>query len=129
MRRSLEAVLETPVSISIVTKGTLVARDRDLLAELSRRRHIEPATPHPRQRLRALPSVLRLDRQIREIVLDKFRAHAPEVAARWDVDYPGSHPRAAVRREVDARVRAAVRPTPLETGNLYETASPEPSAA
>jgi DNA repair photolyase len=174
MRRSLEALLEHPVPLSIVTKGTLVVRDRDLLAELSRVtdvsvifsictldtalwRQIEPVTPHPLQRLRALamlrdagieagillapilpgltddeatldavlaaasahgaqfviPSVLKLDHQIRDYILTRFAAHAPEVASDWAEDYPGSHPKAAVRRDVDGRVRAALARHPM----------------
>ena len=174
MRRSLEALVEHPVPFSIVTKGTLVVRDRDLLARLSQVtdvnvifsvctldtalwRQIEPATPHPRQRLRALtmlreagieagillapilpgltdddvtldavlsaaarhgarfviPSVLKIDHQIRDYILSRFAEHAPEVATRWADDYPGSHPKASVRRDVDRRVRAAVARHPL----------------
>jgi DNA repair photolyase len=180
MRASLEAVLDHPSPLSIVTKGTLVVRDRDVLARLSRHtdvtvifsvctldtalwRNIEPATPHPLQRMRALralrdagvhagillapilpgltdddatldavlgaaaasgaafviPSVLNLDHQIKDFVLDKVRRHAPEVADRWHADYPGSHPKAAVRKEVDARVRAAIRRTPLVARSVY----------
>lgn len=180
MRRSLEALLEHPSPMSIVTKGTLVVRDRDLLEALSRHtdvdvifsictldtslwRDIEPATPHPRQRLRALamlreagihagillapilpgltdddatldavlgaahdagaqfviPSVLKLDTQIKDFVLDKFRRHAPAVVERWEADYPGSHPKASLRKDVDARVRAAIRRTPLTAGSVY----------
>lgn len=180
MRASLEALIDHPTPMSIVTKGTLVVRDRDPLAELARQtdvtvifsvctldaalwRNIEPATPHPIQRMRALrllrdagihagillapilpgltdddatldavlgaagaagaafviPSVLKLDHQIKDFVLDKVRGHAPEVADRWDADYPGSHPKAAVRKAVDARVRAAIRRTPLVAGSVY----------
>ena len=70
-RRSLEALVERPLRIDLVTRGPLVVRDTDLLVELSRRsactvsisvpttdeeawRRLEPGTAHPLQRLRAL---------------------------------------------------------------------------
>jgi DNA repair photolyase len=172
MRRSLEALLHHPTPTSIVTKGTLVVRDRDLLTDLSRRtggdvrvifsiatlderfwRDLEPRTPAPRQRLRALrmlvdagitcgvllapilpgitdserqldavvngaaehgasmviPSVLKLDAGIRDFVIDRVAAHDPAAAGGYRDAYPGSHPRAAVRRDIDGRVREAIR--------------------
>ena len=70
-RRSLEALVERPMRIDLVTRGPLVVRDTDLLVELSRRfactvsisvpttdeeawKRLEPGTAHPLQRLRAL---------------------------------------------------------------------------
>ena len=70
-RRSLEALLAAKTPIGLVTKGPLVVRDADLLAELGRVcgatvymsvptvdedawRALEPGTAHPLQRLRAL---------------------------------------------------------------------------
>jgi len=172
MRRSLEALLDHPMPTSIVTKGTLVVRDRDLLAELSRRtggdvrvifsiatldprfwRDLEPRTPPPSQRLRAMrmlvdagitagvllapilpgitdsdeqldalvsaahehgasmiiPSVLKLDRDIKDFVIDRVAQHDPSAAESYREDYPGSDPKNAVRKDLDRRVRAAIR--------------------
>ena len=70
-RRSLEALLASRTPIGLVTKGPMVVRDADLLAELGRRadcrvymsvptvdedawRALEPGTAHPLQRLRAV---------------------------------------------------------------------------
>ena len=70
-RRSLAALLECPVPVGLVTKGPLVVRDRDLLADLSARarctvyvsvptvdeqawQRLEPGTASPTQRLRAV---------------------------------------------------------------------------
>ena len=70
-RRSIEALLRARNPIGIVTKGPMVVRDRDLLAELSRAttctvcmsvptvdesawERLEPGTAHPLQRLRAV---------------------------------------------------------------------------
>ena len=70
-RRSLETLLAGRTPISLVTKGPMVVRDTDLLAELGRRvgctvymsvptvdedawRALEPGTAHPLQRLRAV---------------------------------------------------------------------------
>ena len=70
-RRALEALVEHPSPVGLVTKGPLVVRDLDLLVELSRRtactvhmsvptvdeeawRALKPGTAHPLQRLRAV---------------------------------------------------------------------------
>ena len=70
-RRTLEALVERPLGVDIVTRSPLIVRDTDLLAELSRKvactvsfsvpttdetawRRLEPGTAHPLQRLRAL---------------------------------------------------------------------------
>jgi DNA repair photolyase len=70
-RRSLEALIDGRTPVGIVTKGPMVVRDVDLLAELSRVarctvclsvptvdeaawRALEPGTAHPLQRLRAV---------------------------------------------------------------------------
>ncbi|HEY6957810.1 MAG TPA: radical SAM protein [Candidatus Limnocylindria bacterium] len=70
-RRTLEALVESPLPLVIVTKGTLVVRDVDLLTRLARRvavrvcfsvatvdgdlaRRAEPEAPPPRARLEAL---------------------------------------------------------------------------
>jgi DNA repair photolyase len=70
-RRSLEALIVGRTPVGIVTKGPMVVRDVDLLAELSRVarctvcvsvptvdedawRTLEPGTAHPHQRLRAV---------------------------------------------------------------------------
>lgn len=70
-RRCLEAFRDHWTPVGLITKGTMVVRDVDVLAELSARaettvcfsvptvdedvwRHTEPGTPPPRQRLRAL---------------------------------------------------------------------------
>lgn len=70
-RRSLEALIAARTPVGIVTKGPMIVRDVDLLAELSRVasctvylsvptvdeeawRALEPGTAHPLQRLRAV---------------------------------------------------------------------------
>jgi DNA repair photolyase len=70
-RRTLEALIAARTPVGIVTKGPMVVRDKDLLAELSRTagctvcvsvptvdedawRALEPGTAHPMQRLRAV---------------------------------------------------------------------------
>ena len=70
-RRSIEALARARTPIGLVTKGPMVVRDRDVLAELSRAagctvymsvptvdeaawRTLEPGTAHPLQRLRAV---------------------------------------------------------------------------
>jgi DNA repair photolyase len=70
-RGALEALLAARTPVGLVTKGPMVVRDRDLLAELGRQagctvymsvptvdedawRALEPGTAHPLQRLRAL---------------------------------------------------------------------------
>jgi DNA repair photolyase len=70
-RRTLEALIGSPLPLVVVTKGTLIVRDIDLLARLSRHvsvrvcfsigtvdenvtRHSEPDAPPPRARLEAL---------------------------------------------------------------------------
>jgi DNA repair photolyase len=70
-RRSLEALIAARTPVGIVTKGPMIVRDADLLAELSRVasctvclsvptvdedawRTLEPGTAHPLQRLRAV---------------------------------------------------------------------------
>jgi len=70
-RRSIEALIAARTPVGIVTKGPMVVRDRDLLAELSTVvdctvylsvptvdedawRALEPGTAHPLQRLRAV---------------------------------------------------------------------------
>jgi DNA repair photolyase len=70
-RRSLEALLAARTPVGLVTKGPMVVRDADLLAELGRRARctvhisvptvdedawaaLEPGTAHPLQRLRAV---------------------------------------------------------------------------
>ncbi|HEY8552806.1 MAG TPA: radical SAM protein [Thermaerobacter sp.] len=71
MRGILRALIDADTPFSITTKSTLILRDLDLLVEATRRagctvnlsiptvdpalwRRLEPGTPHPRQRLRAL---------------------------------------------------------------------------
>ncbi|WP_324715862.1 radical SAM protein [Carboxydochorda subterranea] len=76
-RRAIEVFVERANPISLVTKSTLVMRDRDLLALLSRRapgtvvwvsvttldrslaRSVEPGAPPPHQRLRAVRELAR----------------------------------------------------------------------
>jgi DNA repair photolyase len=70
-RRSLEALCEFRNPAGVVTKGPMIVRDKDVLAELSARagcsvyisvpcvdedvwRQLEPGTAHPMQRLRAV---------------------------------------------------------------------------
>lgn len=70
-RRSLEALLAGRTPVGLVTKGPMIVRDADVLAEIGRRcgctvcmsvptvdeaawRALEPGTAHPRQRLRAV---------------------------------------------------------------------------
>ena len=70
-RRSLEALIAARTPVGIVTKGPMIVRDKELLAELSRVagctvcvsvptvdedawRALEPGTAHPLQRLRAV---------------------------------------------------------------------------
>jgi DNA repair photolyase len=70
-RRCLETLRDYRTPIGLITKGTMVLRDLDVLVDLSRRAHTtvclsvptvdeavwratEPGTPHPRQRLRVL---------------------------------------------------------------------------
>jgi DNA repair photolyase len=70
-RRSLEALCEVRNPTGVVTKGPMVVRDKDVLADLTARagcsvyvsvpcvdedvwRQLEPGTAHPRQRLRAV---------------------------------------------------------------------------
>ena len=70
-RGILEALLDYRTPVGIITKGTLVVRDLELLAALRRRagctvnvsittldegvwRRLEPGTPHPRKRLEAV---------------------------------------------------------------------------
>jgi DNA repair photolyase len=70
-RRSLEALIDGRTPVGLVTKGPMVVRDRDLLADLGKRagctvyisvpsvdedawRTLEPGTAHPLQRLRAV---------------------------------------------------------------------------
>ena len=70
-RRCLEVLAEARTPFSVITRGTLIVRDLDVLQHASRRakvsvsfsiptidervwRATEPGTPHPRQRLRAL---------------------------------------------------------------------------
>ena len=74
-RRALEALIERPMRIDLVTRGPLVVRDTDLLVELSRKvactvsfsvpttdeaawRRLEPGTAHPLQRLRAMRALV-----------------------------------------------------------------------
>ena len=104
-RRTLEALVRHPTPVGLITKGTLVVRDTDLLVELSRHtrctvtfslptvdedawRSLEPGTAHPRQRLRAV-------RQLRDAGVDAGVLMAPIV--------PGisSHP-AKIERTIDA---------------------------
>ena len=75
-RRSLEAFLAASTPVGVVTKGPMVVRDADLLAELGRRcgstvcvsvptvhedawAALEPGTAHPMQRLRAVRELRR----------------------------------------------------------------------
>ena len=70
-RHTLEALVDHPSPVGLITKGPMVVRDVDLLVELSRRtactvhmsvptvdeeawRTLEPGTAHPLQRLRAV---------------------------------------------------------------------------
>ena len=70
-RRALEALVRRPMPLSIITKGTLILRDLDLLVQLARRvelriwssittvdrtlaRQIEPGAPPPAKRLEAI---------------------------------------------------------------------------
>ena len=74
-RGCLEALSEAPSPFSIITRGPLIVRDVDVLAEAARRaqvsvtfsvptvdadvwRRTEPGTAHPRQRLRALKALV-----------------------------------------------------------------------
>ena len=74
-RRTLEVLTDRPAALSVITKGPLVVRDVDLLAELGRRtactvnvsvptvddetwRRLEPGTAPPLQRLRAMKTLV-----------------------------------------------------------------------
>jgi DNA repair photolyase len=88
-RRTLEALIAARTPVGIVTKGPMIVRDTDLLAELSRVarctvclsvptvdeeawRALEPGTAHPLQRLRAV-------RTLREAGIDAGVLMAPIV--------------------------------------------------
>jgi DNA repair photolyase len=88
-RRALQVLLPARTPIGLVTKGPMVVRDADLLAELGRRagctvcvsvptvneeawRALEPGTAHPLQRLRAV-------RQLREAGVNAGVLMAPVV--------------------------------------------------
>ena len=88
-RRTLAALVRHPTPLGLITKGTLVVRDTDLLIELSSRtrctvtfsvptvdedawRSLEPGTAHPRQRLRAV-------RRLRDAGVDAGVLMAPIV--------------------------------------------------
>ena len=88
-RRALAVLVRHPTPIGLITKGTLVVRDTDLLVELSRRtkctvtfsvptvdedawRSLEPGTTNPRQRLRAV-------RRLRDAGVDAGVLMAPIV--------------------------------------------------
>ena len=88
-RRSLEALLAGRTPIGLVTKGPMVVRDRDILAELGRQvgctvylsvpsvdedawSALEPGTAHPLQRLRAV-------RQLRDAGVNAGVLMAPVV--------------------------------------------------
>ena len=88
-RRSLEAFIAARTPIGLVTKGPMIVRDADLLAELGRRSGctvymsvptvdetawaaLEPGTAHPLQRLRAV-------RQLREAGVNAGVLMAPIV--------------------------------------------------
>jgi DNA repair photolyase len=88
-RRSLEALLEGRTPIGLVTKGPMVVRDADILADLGKTcgatiyisvptvdedawRALEPGTAHPMQRLRAL-------KQLREAGINAGVLMAPVV--------------------------------------------------
>ena len=75
-RRCLEAFSSMRSPMSLVTKGTMVVRDLDVLVDLSNRagctvcfsittldealwRQLEPGTPHPRQRLRVMNTLVK----------------------------------------------------------------------
>ena len=104
-RRTLETLNRYPTPVGLITRGPLVIRDADLLADLTRRtrcsvtfsvptvdeeawRKLEPGTAHPRQRLRAV-------RALRDAGVDAGVLMAPVV--------PGisSHP-AKIERTVKA---------------------------
>src|SRR3954452_7980035 len=74
-RRSIEALLHARNTMGVITKGPMIVRDRDLLADLSRVasctvyisvptvdedawRQLEPGTAHPLQRLRAVRALV-----------------------------------------------------------------------
>jgi DNA repair photolyase len=74
-RRALQAFCEVSNPVSVITKGPMIVRDRDILADLSRRaectvcvsvpcvdedvwRALEPGTAHPLQRLRAVRALV-----------------------------------------------------------------------
>jgi DNA repair photolyase len=88
-RRSIEALIAARTPAGVVTKGPMVVRDADLLAELGRRAGcsvflsvptvdeeawaaLEPGTAHPLQRLRAV-------RQLRQAGVDAGVLMAPVV--------------------------------------------------
>ena len=104
-RQTLEALVEHPTPIGLITKGPMVVRDKDLLSELSRHTRstvsvsvpsvdeeawekLEPGTAHPLQRLRAV-------RDLRDAGIDAGVLMAPIV--------PGitSHP-AKIERTIKA---------------------------
>lgn len=104
-RRSLEALVAARTPVGIVTKGPMIVRDVDLLAELTRVaactvylsvptvdedawRALEPGTAHPLQRLRAL-------RTLRDAGIDAGVLMAPVV--------PGFTTQAA---KLDATIKA-----------------------
>src|SRR5690349_12056079 len=118
-RRSIEALIAARTPVGIVTKGPMVVRDRDLLAELSTVadctvclsvptvdedawRALEPGTAHPLQRLRAV-------RTLREVGVNAGVLMAPRRARLHDADVaPGGHDqgrcrsrRGLLRRERD----------------------------
>ena len=88
-RQTLEALVDNPTPIGLITKGPMVVRDKDLLSELSRHtrttvsmsvpsvdeeawQRLEPGTAHPFQRLRAV-------RDLRDAGIDAGVLMAPIV--------------------------------------------------
>ena len=118
-RRTLEALIAGRTPVGIVTKGPMIVRDMDLLAELSRVagctvcvsvptvdedawRALEPGTAHPLQRLRAVRSAARGRRQRRRADdAGRARLHDAAVEARGDDQGDRRSRRRVPRRQRD----------------------------
>jgi len=99
MREILQVLAEFNHPVAIVTKGTLISRDIDVLAPMAAKgllrvgisvttldkatsRAMEPRVPLPAARLRASSIVLRLPREVAGLFRDWLEAAFPDRAAR-----------------------------------------------
>src|SRR6266702_3202990 len=108
-RRCLEALRDFKTPIGLITKGTMVIRDIDVLAELSRRAQTTVCLSIPTADETVWANIVYLKPGTKEHFMEFLDREYPHLLARYHDLFPGAYAPAAVKAPVIGAVGALKR--------------------